>query len=90
MKRRLKYPLIVEGKYDKATLSNLVEGEILLTDGFHIYKNKEMLSLLRQLAQNGPVAVLTDSDRAGFSIRGHLAGARSGVRQPPVPRASWG
>ena len=57
MKRRLKYPLIVEGKYDKATLSNLVEGEILLTDGFHIYKNKEMLSLLRQLAQNGPVAV---------------------------------
>lgn len=50
MKRRLKYPLIVEGKYDKATLSNLVEGEILLTDGFHIYKNKEMLSLLRQLA----------------------------------------
>lgn len=41
MKRRLKYPLIVEGKYDKATLSNLVEGEILLTDGFHIYKNKE-------------------------------------------------
>ena len=75
MKRRLKYPLIVEGKYDKATLSNLVEGEILLTDGFHIYKNKEMLSLLRQLAQNGPVAVLTDSDRAGFSIRGHLAGA---------------
>ena len=75
MKRRLKYPLIVDGKYDKATLSNLVEGEILLTDGFHIYKNKEMLSLLRQLAQNGPVAVLTDSDRAGFSIRGHLAGA---------------
>ena len=72
MKRRLKYPLIVEGKYDKATLSNLVEGEILLTDGFHIYKNKEMLSLLRQLAQTGPVAVLTDSDRAGFSIRGHL------------------
>jgi len=75
MKRRLKYPLIVEGKYDKATLSNLVEGEILLTDGFHIYKNKEMLSLLRQLAQNGPVAILTDSDRAGFAIRGHLAGA---------------
>ena len=65
----------MEGKYYKATLSNLVEGEILLTDGFHIYKNKEMLSLLRQLAQNGPVAVLTDSDRAGFSIRGHLAGA---------------
>ncbi len=79
MKRRLKYPLIVEGKYDKATLSNLVEGEILLTDGFHIYKNKEMLWLLRQLAQNSPVAVLTDSNRAlsspGAPGRGHSSGA---------------
>ena len=85
MKRRLKYPLIVEGKYDKATLSNLVEGEILLTDGFHIYKNKEMLSLLRQLAQNGPVAVLTDSDRAGFSIRGAPGrGHSSGAADPGI------
>lgn len=80
MKRRLKYPLIVEGKYDKATLSNLVEGEILLTDGFHIYKNKEMLSLLRQLAQNGPVAVLTDSDRRALPSAGTWPGSshRSG------------
>lgn len=74
MKRRLKYPLIVEGKYDKATLCNLVEGEIFLTDGFRIYKNKDMLALIRRLASQGPVAVLTDSDRAGFAIRGHLAG----------------
>ena len=71
MKRRLKYPLIVEGKYDKATLSNLVEGEILLTDGFHIYKNKEMLSLLRQLAQNGPVRLF----HPGAPGRGHSSGA---------------
>ena len=75
MKRRLKYPLIVEGKYDKATLCNLVEGEIFLTDGFRIYKNKDMLAMIRRLADLGPVAVLTDSDRAGFAIRGHLAGA---------------
>jgi len=74
MKRRLKYPLIVEGKYDKAALCNLVEGDIFLTNGFHIYKNEEMLSLLRRLAEKSPVAVLTDSDRAGFAIRGHLAG----------------
>lgn len=74
MKRRLKYPLIVEGKYDKAALCNLVEGEILLTNGFHIYKDREMLALVRRLAEKSPVAVLTDSDRAGFSIRGHLAG----------------
>ena len=75
MKRRLKYPLIVEGKYDKATLSSLVEGDIFLTGGFRIYKDKEMLALLRRLAEQGPVAILTDSDRAGFAIRGHLAGA---------------
>ena len=71
MKRRLKYPLIVEGKYDKATLCSIVEGDILLTDGFRIYKNKQQLSLIRQLAQKGPVAILTDSDRA------------SGRRHPP-------
>ena len=75
MKRRLKYPLIVEGKYDKATLSSLVEGDIFLTGGFRIYKDKEMLALLRRLAEQGPVAILTDSDRAGFAIRGHLDGA---------------
>lgn len=74
MKHRLKYPLIVEGKYDKAALCNLVEGDIFLTNGFRIYKNEEMLSLLRRLAEKSPVAVLTDSDRAGFAIRGHLAG----------------
>lgn len=74
MKRRLTVPLIVEGKYDKATLCNLVEGEILITDGFRIYKNKELLALIRRLAEKGPVAILTDSDRAGFAIRGHLAG----------------
>ena len=50
MKRRLKYPLIVEGKYDKAALCNLVEGDIFLTNGFRIYNNEEMLSLLRRLA----------------------------------------
>ena len=74
MKRRLTVPLIVEGKYDKATLCSLVEGEILITDGFRIYKNKELLALIRRLAEKGPVAILTDSDRAGFAIRGHLAG----------------
>ena len=75
MKRRLTVPLILEGKYDKATLCSLVEGEILITDGFRIYKNKELLALIRRLAEKGPVAILTDSDRAGFAIRGHLAGA---------------
>ena len=75
MKRKLTVPLIVEGRYDKATLANLVEGEIIITNGFRIFRDAETLSLIRQLAEKGPVAILTDSDRAGFSIRGHLAGS---------------
>lgn len=75
MKRKLTVPLIVEGRYDKATLANLVEGEIIITNGFRIFRDTETLSLIRRLAEKGPVAILTDSDRAGFSIRGHLAGS---------------
>lgn len=73
--RKLKVPLIVEGKYDKAALASVVEGDILVTGGFRIFKDKEQLTLIRHLAEQGPVAILTDSDRAGFLIRGHLSGA---------------
>ncbi len=73
--RRLKVPLIVEGKYDKAALASLVEGEIIVTNGFRIFKDPAKLAMIRALGEKGPVALLTDSDRAGFLIRGHLAGA---------------
>lgn len=73
--KKLKVPLIVEGKYDKATLASVVEGDILITGGFRIFKDKKQLALIRRLAEKGPIAILTDSDRAGFLIRGHLAGA---------------
>lgn len=75
MKRKLTVPLIVEGRYDKAALSNLVEGDIIITNGFRIFRDSETLSLIRRLAEKSPIAILTDSDRAGFSIRGHLAGS---------------
>ncbi len=68
----VKLPVIVEGKYDKIKLESLIDGLIITTDGFRIYKDKEKLSLIRAFAGNGGVIVLTDSDGAGFQIRNHL------------------
>ena len=72
---RVKYPIIVEGRYDKAKLASLIEGDILQTDGFQVFSNKKKLALIRRLAAEEKVVILTDSDRAGFRIRGYLAGA---------------
>ena len=72
---RLKYPVIVEGKYDKMKLRGMVEGEIITTEGFRIFRDKDKLTLIRRLAAAGKVVLLTDSDRAGFRIRGYLSGA---------------
>lgn len=72
---KVRYPIIVEGKYDKIKLSSLIDGDIITTDGFGIFKDKEKLTFIRLLAQKSPIILLTDSDRAGFRIRGYLAGA---------------
>ncbi|HPD88761.1 MAG TPA: DUF4093 domain-containing protein [Oscillospiraceae bacterium] len=72
---KLKETLIVEGKYDKIRLSELVEGNILALDGFRIYNDKERLAMIRALAARTGIAVLTDSDPAGFQLRGYLASA---------------
>ena len=72
---RVKYPIIVEGRYDKARLASLIEGDILQTDGFQVFSDKKKLALIRRLAAEEMVVILTDSDRAGFRIRGYLAGA---------------
>ncbi len=71
-KIHINQPIIVEGKYDKIKLESLIDGLIITTDGFRIYKDKEKLSLIRAFADNGGVIVLTDSDGAGFQIRNHL------------------
>lgn len=73
-KLRIKQPVIVEGKYDKIKLESLVDGLIITTDGFRIYKDKEKMSLIRTFAQKDGVIVVTDSDGAGFQIRNHLKG----------------
>ena len=68
----LKQAVIVEGKYDKIKLKNFLDAEVITTDGFGIFKNKEKVNMLRRIAENRGLIVLTDSDSAGFLIRGHL------------------
>ena len=72
---KIKEAIVVEGRYDKNTLSQLVDTVILETNGFGIFKDKEQLALLRKIAQKRGLIVLTDSDGAGFVIRNHLKGA---------------
>ncbi len=68
----LDMPIIVEGKYDKIKLSALFDTTILTTEGFGIFKDKEKVALIRRLAENNGVIVLTDSDSAGGIIRSYL------------------
>lgn len=72
---RIKEAIVVEGRYDKNTLSQLVDTVILETSGFAIFQDAERLALLRRLAQARGLIVLTDSDGAGFVIRNYLKGA---------------
>ena len=74
-RRRVVPAIVVEGKYDKIRLENVVDAVILVTGGFRIYHNKDMLSLLRHYAQTTGIVILTDADAAGFQIRGYLKGA---------------
>ena len=71
----LRQAVVVEGKYDKIRLSALVDGPILVTNGFRIFKNREQLALLRRLARQDGILILTDSDAAGFKIRNYIKSA---------------
>ena len=64
--------IVVEGRYDKNTLSQIVDAPILETSGFGIFKDKEQMSLLRRVAERRGLIVFTDSDGAGFVIRNHI------------------
>lgn len=72
---RIKEAIVVEGKYDKNTLSQLVDTVILETHGFSIFQDKDKLALLRTMADKRGLIILTDSDGAGFVIRNHIKGA---------------
>lgn len=70
----LKQAVIVEGKYDKIKLESILDTVILTTDGFGVFKDREKQRLIRRLARERGIIVLTDSDSAGFVIRGFLGG----------------
>lgn len=72
---KIKEAIVVEGRYDKNTLSQIVDATILETSGFGIMKDKQQLKLLRQVAESRGLIIFTDSDGAGFVIRNFLKGA---------------
>ena len=74
-KLKIPYPVIVEGKYDRLRLLCVMEGQILTTEGFGIFKKAEKLALLRALAAKTPLILLTDPDGAGTLIRSHIGSA---------------
>ena len=74
-KPRIKEAIVVEGRYDKNTLSQVVDAVILETAGFGVFRDGEKLALLRRMAKSRGLIILTDSDGAGFVIRNFLKGA---------------
>ncbi len=80
-KIKLTEAVIVEGKYDKIKLSNILDAFIIETNGFGIFKDKTKLSFIKKLARERGVIILTDSDHAGFMIRNYIS---SGVPKEQI------
>lgn len=72
---RIQEAIVVEGRYDKNTLAQLVDAPIFETSGFGVMNNRELLAFLREVAQRRGLIIFTDSDGAGFVIRNYLKGA---------------
>ena len=72
--RKLEQAVLVEGKYDAARLTNLVDATILTTDGSRVFRDKELQNMLKRIAAAQGLIILTDSDDAGFRIRHFVTG----------------
>ena len=72
---KIREAIVVEGRYDKNTLAQIVDAPILETNGFGLFKDPKQLELLRSVAKRRGLIVLTDSDGAGFVIRNHIKSA---------------
>jgi len=85
--RKIKEVIVVEGRYDKNTVSQVVDAAVITLGGFAVFNDKEKLAFLRRLAEKQGLIVLTDSDGAGFVIRNYLKGAlpKDQVKQAYVP-----
>ena len=75
---KIREAIVVEGRYDKNTLSQIVDAPIFETSGFGIFKDKHQMKLLRRVAETRGLIVFTDSDGAGFVIRNHIKSAIPG------------
>ena len=74
-KLKIKYPIIVEGKYDKIKIDSIADACVITTGGFSLFKNHEKLAVIRRLAKGGKIIVMCDSDGAGKLIRSHISSA---------------
>ena len=85
--RKVREVIVVEGRYDKNALSQVVDATIITLGGFAVFNDREKLSFLRRLAEERGLIVLTDSDGAGFVIRNYLKGAlpKDQVKQAYIP-----
>ncbi len=85
--RRVREVVVVEGRYDKNALKQAVEATVVETGGFGVFNDKERLALLRRLAEERGLILLTDSDGAGFVIRNFLKGAipKERLKQAYIP-----
>ena len=84
---KIRQAIVVEGKYDQNTLSQLVDATIFQTHGFGVMHDKALLELLRKAARTTGLIIFTDSDGAGFVIRNYLKGAlpKEGVLHAYIP-----
>ena len=73
-KKRIRLPIIVEGRYDKNTISSIFDATVITTGGFGIFNSKEKVALIKKLAERGGIILLTDSDGGGRQIRSYLSG----------------
>ena len=89
-KLQIPFPVIVEGRYDRLRLECVMEGQILTTDGFGVFRRQEKTQLFRALAERTPLILLTDSDGAGKLIRAHLTSVLPADRliQLYIPRVA--
>ena len=86
-KQRIKEIIVVEGRYDRNMLLQVVDATVVETGGFSVFNDREKLNFLRRLAEKRGLILLTDSDGAGFVIRNYLKGAlpKEHVKQAYIP-----
>ena len=77
---KIKETIIVEGNYDKIKLNSIIDADILVTDGFRIFKDSKMQKTIKEIAKKNGILDFTDSDRAGFLIRNFIKSCTQGER----------